>query len=248
MFQADLLISLERMQGALASMQHAEALADTEKQFPFIQEEVLKVLPKGWYLSLTAPEAIDLRMGVLHEMVGDSEAALSYLEKALSQQPGSAQIRFLTVDLADALLYREKSAAILLDGDRYAAMENERLDALCEMEKQANSWFVCDACCFETRQRGILLIQSSAMIEKGLRFDEDQPSLLALKSRNMARKGEREAADEQYRKAIRRYGQLKEAKKSGTTPVAARYRCTTGVSILNRCPGFGSGICFGKLG
>ena len=216
MFQADLLISLERMQGALASLQHAEALADTEKQFPFIQGEVLKVLPKDWYLSLTAPEAIDLRMGVLHEMVGDSEAALSYLEKALSQQPGSAQIRFLTVDLADALLYREKSAAILLDVDRYAALENQRPEELCEIEKQATAGLFA-MCAALKLDKGESVDTVNAMIDKGLRFDADQPSLLALKSRNMARKGEREVADEQFRKAIRRYGQLKEAKNQAQT-------------------------------
>ncbi len=137
MLQADLLISLDRVQGALASLQHAEALANSNgRQFPFAEEDVLKVLPKDWYQSLIAPEAIDLRMGVLHEMVGDSEAALSYLEKALSQNPH--RLRFDTWRLILQMLcyIRRKVPGCLSTVGQFARIENETVDDLPEVESR----------------------------------------------------------------------------------------------------------------
>ncbi|MDX9864703.1 MAG: tetratricopeptide repeat protein [Anaerolineaceae bacterium] len=210
LFQADLLISLDRMQGALASLQHAEALVDADRLFPFAEGDVLKVLPRDWYASLTALEAINLRMGVLHEMVGDSETALSYLEKALSQNQRSAQIRYMAVELADALLYSEKSADILSSVDQYALSANEKLDTLPEMGKHARAGLFAMEAALQLNQ-DVTAARVDAIIEQGMQFDADHPALLALKSRNMVRKGETGAALEQYRKAVRRYGQLKEA-------------------------------------
>ncbi len=212
LFEADLLITLDRMQGALASLQHAETIAAGERQFPFDDGNVLKVLPKEWFLSLTAPEALDLRMGALHEIVGDSETALSYLEKALSQNQHSAVIRFMTVELADALLYKQKSVSMLADIDQYASLEKEELNSMPESEKYARSGLFA--------MRAALLLDTGepvavvdAAIDKGLQIDADHPALLALKSRNLLRQGQGGAAQEQYWKALQRYGQLKEGKR-----------------------------------
>lgn len=211
MFEADLLIALDRVQGALASLQHAETIADGERQFPFDEGDVLKVLPNDWYLSLTALEAIDLRMGVLHEIVGDSEAALSYLEKALSQNQQSAVIRYMAVELADALLYRHKSISMLADIDRYTAHEDDNLDLMSASEKYARAGlFAFSAAMRLDGGEPAAAVQKA--IDKGLQFDADHPALLALKSRTLVQQGERGAAEEQYWKALRRYGQLKEAK------------------------------------
>ena len=211
MFQADLLISLDRVQGALASLQHAETMANTERSFPFADEDVLKVLPKGWHRSLTAAEAIDLRMGVLHEMVGDSEAALCYLEKALSQNQHSTQIRYMAVDLADALLYKGKSAGMLSSIDHFASLKKQELDALPDAEKEARAGlFAMDAALRLEKSEPVS--KTEEVIEKGLQFNADHPGLLAMKSRNLVLKDETEAAEEQYRKALRHYGQVKEMK------------------------------------
>ena len=229
MFEADLLISLDRVQGALASLQHAETIADGERQFPFVEEDVLKVMPKDWYFSLTAPEAIDLRMGVLHEIVGDSESALSYLEKALSANRHSATIRYMAVNLADALLYEEKSNGMLSGFDQFVNLEKEKLDTLPDIEKQA--WaglFALDAAGSLDNGESVTRVESS--IEKGLQYDANHPALLALKSRNLLRKGESGEADEFYRKAIRRYGQLKEVK--GQTQTIWQ----TGMDVQQMCP------------
>ena len=229
LFEADLLISLDRVQGALASLQHAETIADGERLFPFDERDVLKVLPKDWYLSLIAPEAIELRMGVLHEIVGDSEAALSYLEKALSANRHLAAIRYMAVDLADALLYKEKSVDMLSDVAHYASLKHEKLESLSDIEKQARAGlFAFDAAA--SMEKGEAVAKVDASIEQGLQYDADHPALLALKSRSLARKGEREAADECYRKAIRRYGQLKEAK-SQVQPL-----WWTGMDVQQMCP------------
>lgn len=217
MFQADLLISLDRVQGALASLQHAETIADAERVFPFADDEVLKVLPMAWFRSLTAAEAIDLRMGVLHEMVGDSEAALCYLEKALSQNQHSAQIRYMAVDLADSLLHREKSAAMLSEIDRFAALKKEDLEVLPNIEKAARAGLFAQDAALKFSESE-LVSKADEVIEKGLRFEENHPGLLAMKSRNLVRKGEVEAAEDVYRKALRHYGQVKEMKTQMLTP------------------------------
>jgi tetratricopeptide (TPR) repeat protein len=211
MFHADILVSLDRVQGALASLQHAETMADVDRQLPFAAEDVIKVLSKDWHHSLIAPESIDLRMGVLHEMVGDSETALCYLEKALSQNRHSAQIRFMAADLADALLYTEKGAGMLPGIDQLAGLKNEEIELLSVMEKEARAGlFAMDAAL--SLSKGETASKVEEVIDRGLHFDAEHPGLLALKSRNLVRKGDVGAAEEQYRKALRHYGQMKDMK------------------------------------
>ncbi len=76
------------------------------------------------------------------------------------------------------------------------------------------------------------------MIEKGLVFDADHPGLLALNSRNLVREGDEEAAEEQYRKAIRRYGQLKEVKRPVQPLWQPSHQCAAEIALVNWCSAF----------
>ncbi|MCD4672617.1 MAG: tetratricopeptide repeat protein [Anaerolineaceae bacterium] len=210
MFQADLLVSLDRVQGALASLQHVETLENETKRFPFNDSDILKVLPEDWYRSLISPEALDLRMGVLHESVGDSQAALSYLEKALVQKPESAQVRYMVADLADALLCKDKAARLLSPVGGNESLSEEDYISDWERNARAGLYALIAANSLKT---GSLSDQVEKLVATGLQYVSNHPGLLALISQNQARNGDMQSASENYEKAVQLYEQDQQEQK-----------------------------------
>lgn len=200
MLHADLLTALERPQGALASLQRLEGALGQIQHFPFPRALTTRVLPEDWYQSLTAAEALDLRMGVLLKRVNDPEAALVHLEKALQRKPDSAIIRYWVVELADAMLFTAKVLDLLKPVEEKHWEAGKSLENLPDEEKRA--WEALLGVCAEY---ALEQDQHASVVEKILQtsalFGSDNPRHLAAKSRQLARQNDKEAAKDCYRQA-----------------------------------------------
>lgn len=233
MLQTDMLASLGRVQGALANLQHAESGSEKDRHFPFSSQHIQRVLPEDWYCSLTAPEAIDLRMGVLHETTGDSKTALSYFEKAISLNKSSAKIRFMAAELANALLETKKIPGILSDINEFVVTDEETLAAMPLLEKQAREGLFALRASYGLRKGEKTEIVDEAIVN-GLRFDPEHSSLLALQSQSLVQKGEYTAAEEAYQKALNGFGR---SGRKQTAPLALWGASTNPPKKFSSVPG-----------
>ena len=210
MLHADLLAGLDRYQGALAILQHAESIeSGPGAGFPFDTAMVRRVLPDDWYQSLISDEALDYRIGVLLKKMGDNESALGYLERALEKKPESAVVRYWAVDQADALLQKEKKHAWLKPVQDLDWKETT-LDDMPDEAKSA--WAALYGLLFDQaidEENSLRLAQEA--LDKGLLFDSENAGLMAAKSHCLAVCGDMQAARNSFLAAIKGLAQLKKS-------------------------------------
>lgn len=219
LFQGDLLAALDRPQGALASLQHAESMRTWPTEgFPFDSALVKRVLPENWYQSLLSPEALEFRMGVLLHKLGDGEAALGYLQRALELNPNSAVVRYWAVDQADALLHKEK-LIVWLKAIENLEWNEEKISAIPVEEKIA--WTALYGMLIDQKiEDGNSMPLVVKMLEKGMLFEAGNSGLLAAKSRCLALSGDGQAARESFLEADKGLWQARNRKVVSTVQIA----------------------------
>jgi tetratricopeptide (TPR) repeat protein len=136
-YQADLLVSLEKPQAAISCLEHALSLfvKPGSKLSPYAHEYLCenKLLPPRWLEFLETPAGIHIRFAFLKRQIGNPSVALKHAKEAYRILPREASVLFMTADLsvatdnmkdfttyfADFEKYYEKSGADI--GDRLLA-------------------------------------------------------------------------------------------------------------------------------
>ena len=116
--QADLMTGLGRNQAAMACLEQALNLEKIQPAAAFTLYEnsvrqSMQLLPPRWLEIADSDAGIHIRFAHLLKRLGNHQDALDHAEKAVMDAPDMLSYRYLAVDLANSLLYREKAAELL---------------------------------------------------------------------------------------------------------------------------------------
>lgn len=192
LLQADLLALLDRPQAALAVLERALRLAQSE-QGDFDEAE-------NTTLNHIQGEIHD-RFTRLMIHAGDLPAALHHAEKSLSCNLSNAALCYRAADLALALLQNDRAARIIKS---FQVGEDGPLTALFRQGQSGSDLLALQV---EMALAGESDIPPFDWVEAGLRETPSSARLMAAKARLLAREGSLAAAREQYIAARQKMGE-----------------------------------------
>jgi tetratricopeptide (TPR) repeat protein len=182
-FQADLLSELKRPQAALACLEHAMRLMESQADKTLTQVFHLPQgwMPVKWYESLRSPGAIYTRFALLLRSNGNLAAALHHAEKALEEAPHDLSLRYLAAELSRALLNPAKALKLAEIPEEISFDEKDSEDfawrnAIIALQAEM---------AFEKGEDA----QAIFLIQKCLSASPDEPRFQALQARLMVRQG-----------------------------------------------------------
>ncbi|MDR3577264.1 MAG: tetratricopeptide repeat protein [Anaerolineaceae bacterium] len=197
-FQADLLIALNRPQAALACLEHALHLKETKEDTGACESWAVNLagglMPKQWLESVQSPAGIHIRFAQILRQIGNLASALPHAETALELEPGNLPLRYYAAEMSMALLQNDRAAKLadlpgLEEGDgripSWEPQEQQAVASLIGMKSEI---------ALEAGDDNM----AGYWLGEGLAFSPQFPRIMAIQSRLLARKGNLKAALEVF--------------------------------------------------
>lgn len=197
-FEADLLLKLDRPQAAQACLERALAILDTgfavAPRDHFYMLIKTGLMAEQWLETVRSKSGIHIRIAHLLRMGGNHSSALYHAQKAAEFLPDNLVCRFFAFDVALALLQGDGVLQPL------AVLEGEAQQIDAERDRTPHAWMSLLCARAELALEKGDETTVAELVRKGLEFAPDAARLQAIQARLLIRQGQLKTAEEIYSK------------------------------------------------